>query len=172
MAVSANSANPEKALEVYDLIRNDKEIYRLFNFGIEGVDYVITDDGKLGLPRGLRLLDHVARHRLLVAAAWTNSSSPGPPTRRTRQEIIAELDATAKDYPYSTLLINKDAIDPTLAAMGGVLSEYIPQLQYGKFDDPAAAIAEMRAEAAATSATKTHGVDPGRHGRLEGSTGL
>ena len=28
--------------------------------------------------------------------------------------------------------------------MGGVLSEYIPQLQYGKFDDPAAAIDEMR----------------------------
>jgi putative aldouronate transport system substrate-binding protein len=25
-----------------------------------------------------------------------------------------------------------------------VLSEYIPQLQYGKFDDPAAAVAEMR----------------------------
>ena len=35
-------------------------------------------------------------------------------------------------------------IDPTLAAMGAVLSEYIPQLQYGKFDDPAAAIEEMR----------------------------
>ena len=28
--------------------------------------------------------------------------------------------------------------------MGGVLAEYIPQLQYGKFADPAAAVAEMR----------------------------
>ena len=49
------------------------------------------------------------------------------------------------DYPYSTLLINKDAIDPTLAAMSGVLAQYVPQLALGKFDDPAAAIEEMRA---------------------------
>ena len=31
-----------------------------------------------------------------------------------------------------------------VAAMGAVLSEYIPQLNYGKFDDPAKAIKEMR----------------------------
>jgi hypothetical protein len=54
------------------------------------------------------------------------------------------LNSRAKEYPYSTLQINKSNIDPTLAAMAGVLSEYIPQLAYGKFDDPAAAIAEMR----------------------------
>ncbi len=52
MAVSAYSAHPEKALEVYDLLRNDEESYRLINYGIEGTDYVITDDGKLGYPEG------------------------------------------------------------------------------------------------------------------------
>jgi len=41
-------------------------------------------------------------------------------------------------------VVNLDAIDPTLAAISGVLSEYIPQLAYGKFADPAAAIEEMR----------------------------
>ena len=56
----------------------------------------------------------------------------------------AELDKTAKDYPYSTLIVNKTNIDSTTAAMAAVPSEYIPQLQYGKFDDPAAAVAEMR----------------------------
>ena len=52
MAVSANSQNPEKALEVYDLMRNDEEDYTLLNFGIEGTDYVMTDDGKLDRPEG------------------------------------------------------------------------------------------------------------------------
>ena len=61
-----------------------------------------------------------------------------------KAELIAELDAAAKDYPYSTLVIDKTKVDSTIAAMAGVLSEYIPQLQYGKFEDPAAAIAEMR----------------------------
>jgi hypothetical protein len=61
-----------------------------------------------------------------------------------KEEIYEELDANAKDYPYSTLVVDKAPLESTLAAMSGVLSEYIPQLQYGKFDDPAAAIAEMR----------------------------
>ena len=65
-------------------------------------------------------------------------------TPRTRPEIYEALGEVAKEYPYSTLIVNLDAIDPTLAAISGVLSEYIPQLQYGKFADPAAAIAEMR----------------------------
>jgi putative aldouronate transport system substrate-binding protein len=52
MAVNATSQNPEKALEVYDVLRNDEESYKLLNFGIEGTDYVMTDDGKLGYPEG------------------------------------------------------------------------------------------------------------------------
>ena len=143
MAVSANSRNPEKALQVYDLIRNDKDIYMLFNFGIEGVDYIITADGKMGYPEG-----YDSSTMSLGTDFWwgRNDAFELPRTTQApnKDEIIAELNASAKDYPYSTLRVNKANIDPTLAAMSGVLSEYIPQLQYGKFDDPEAAIAEMR----------------------------
>ena len=143
MAVSANSRNPEKALEVYDIIRNDKESYMLFNYGIEGEDYLIGDDGVLTRPEGWNQSTDD-----LGSNYWWGRMDEFEPARATdapnKAEIIAELDAVAKDYPYSTLLLNKQAIDPTLAAMSAVLSEYIPQLQYGKVDDPAAAIAEMR----------------------------
>ena len=37
---------------VYDLLRNDEECYRLLNYGIEGEDYIVTEDGKLGRPDG------------------------------------------------------------------------------------------------------------------------
>lgn len=143
MAVSAYSKNPEKALQVYDLIRNDKEIYMLFNYGIEGVDYTINADGVLERPAGWD-----SSTMSLGTDYWWGRMDEFEPKLATqapnKDAIIAELDATAKDYPYSTLQINKSNIDPTLAAMAGVLSEYIPQLQYGKFADPAAAIAEMR----------------------------
>jgi putative aldouronate transport system substrate-binding protein len=143
MAVSANSRNPGKALEVYDLIRNDKELYMLFNYGIEGEDYVIRDDGVLARPDGWdsSTMD-------LGTDYWWGRMDEFEPVRTTdapnKAEVIAELDKTAKDYPYSTLIVNKTNIDSTTAAMAAVLSEYIPQLQYGKFDDPAAAVAEMR----------------------------
>jgi len=143
MAVSANSSNPEKALEVYELIRNDEECYRLLNFGIEGTDYIVTDDGFLDFPEG-----YDSSTDGLGANFWGGRMDEYELPRVTdapnRQELFDQLDADAKDYPYSTLLINKDPIDPTLAAMGSVFSEYIPQLQYGKFADPEAAIEEMR----------------------------
>jgi ABC-type glycerol-3-phosphate transport system substrate-binding protein len=143
MAVNATSKNPEKALEVYDVLRNDEEAYKLLNFGIEGTDYVITDDGKLGHPEG-----YDSSTDSLGSNFWAGRMDEFEPDRvedaPNKQEIYDELDAVAKDYPYSTLIVNKNMIDPTLAAMGGVLSQYIPQLQYGKFDDPAAAIDEMR----------------------------
>lgn len=143
MAVSATSSNPEKALEVYDMLRNDEESYRLINFGIEGTDYVITEDGKLDNPEG-----YDPATDALGANFWAGRMDeyelPRVTDAENKQEIFDQLDAEAKDYPYSTLLINKDAIDPTLAAMGAVFSEYLPQLQYGKFGDPEAAIEEMR----------------------------
>jgi hypothetical protein len=143
MAVSAYSNHPEKALQVYDLLRNDEESYRLINYGIEGTDYVITDDGKLGYPDG-----YDSSTDSLGSNFWAGRRDSLEQDKVTdapnKQEVYDGLNAVAKDYPYSTLLINKDAIDPTLAAMAGVLSQYIPQLAAGKYDDPAAAVAEMR----------------------------
>ncbi|GAA4783614.1 MULTISPECIES: extracellular solute-binding protein [Microbacterium] len=143
MAVSATSSNPEKALEVYDLIRNDEEDYRLLNYGIEGTDYIVTDEGELDYPEGYdSSTDSLGSN--FWAGRMDEYELPKVTDAENKQEIYDALDAVAEDYPYSTLRVNKDAIDPTLAAMGAVLSEYIPQLQYGKFDDPEAAIDEMR----------------------------
>jgi hypothetical protein len=143
MAVSANSKHPEKALQVYDLLRNDEEAYRLINYGIEGTDYVITDDGELGYPEG-----YDASTDALGANFWAGRRDALELDKVTdapnKDEIYDGLSEVAKDYPYATLQVNKDAIDPTLAAMAGVLSQYLPQLAAGKYDDPAAAVAEIR----------------------------
>jgi hypothetical protein len=126
------------------MLRNDEESYRLINYGIEGTDYVITDDGKLGYPEG-----YDSSTDSLGSNFWAGRMDELELDRVTdapnKAEIYAGLDAVAEDYPYSTLLINKDAIDPTLAAMSSVLTQYLPQLAQGKFEDPAAAIEEMRA---------------------------
>jgi ABC-type glycerol-3-phosphate transport system substrate-binding protein len=143
MAVSANSKNPEKALQVYDLLRNDQENYMLLNYGIEGVDYIITEDGLLDRPEGWD-----PSKDGLDSNFWAGRMDEFEPRRTTDhpdiEQIYADLTAQSNEYPYETLIIDKDPIESDLAAMAAVLSEYIPQLQYGKFDDPAAAVAEMR----------------------------
>ena len=52
MAVSAGSANPERALMVYDLLRNDPDCYTLFNYGIKGVSWDTNDEGLRVIPEG------------------------------------------------------------------------------------------------------------------------
>ncbi|MGJ6980424.1 ABC transporter substrate-binding protein [Aestuariimicrobium soli] len=143
MAVAANSKNPSRALKVYDLLRNDEECYRLLNFGIEGTDYVITSDNKLDTPKG-----YDASKDSLGTNFWAGRMDefelPRVSEPANKAEIFKELDGMAKDYPYSTLQFDKTNLDSTLAAMGSVFSQYIPQLQYGKFADPEKAITEMR----------------------------
>lgn len=144
MAVAASSANPEKALAVYDALRNDEECYKLINFGIEGTDYIVTD-GKLDFPEG-----YDPSTDGLGANFWYGRMDDYELDRVTdapnKWDFYEELDGIAKEYPYETFVIDQNPFAPSLSAVSGVLSEYLPQLQYGKFDDPGAAVDEMRAE--------------------------
>lgn len=144
-AISANSKHPERALMVYDLLRNDEQCYRLINYGIEGTDYIVTDDGKLGYPEGYdQSTDALGSDywcgrnddlELVNSFNWSGQT-----------DMIANLNKIAYDYEYENLIINKDKIDTAQAAIASVLSEYIPQLAWGKFDDPKAKIDEMRSK--------------------------
>lgn len=143
MAVSANSKHPEIALQVYDLLRNDEECYRLINYGIEGEDYIVTEDGKLDYPEGYDpSLD------ALGSNFWAGRMDDYELDKVTdwdqKWDFIEELNSKAKDYPYENLIFNKDRIEADQSAIANVLSEYVPQLVAGKFDDTKKAVDEMR----------------------------
>lgn len=144
-AISANSQHPERALMVYDLLRNDEECYRLLNYGIEGEDYLVTDDGKLARPEG-----YDSSTDALDSNFWLGRNDDLELQDSTwwdgTQDFIANLNSIAYDYPFENLIIDTTSIESQQAALANVLSKYIPQLAYGKFDDPAAAIDQMREE--------------------------
>ena len=142
-AISANSKHPERALMVYDLLRNDEECYRYINYGIEGTDYIITEDGKLAYPEGYDpSTDGLGANfwcgrnddlELENSFIWSGT-----------EDMIAGLNAIAYDYEYENLIIDKNAIEVEQSAIASVLSEYLPLLAYGKYDDPKEKIDEMR----------------------------
>ncbi|HIU76088.1 MAG TPA: DUF3502 domain-containing protein, partial [Candidatus Pelethocola excrementipullorum] len=142
-AISANSKHPERALMVYDLLRNDEECYRYINYGIEGTDYIVAEDGRLDYPEGWdKSTDNLDANfwcgrnddlELENSFNWTGT-----------QDMIEGLNEIAYDYEYENLIVDKNAIEAQQAAIANVLSEYLPQLAYGKYDDPHAAIDEMR----------------------------
>lgn len=142
-AISANSKHPERALMVYDLLRNDKECYDLINYGIEGTDYVLTAEGKIDRPEGWdQSVDS------LGANFWCGRNDDLELEDVTWwsewKDMVAEYNTFAYENPYEAVIIDKTSIEAQQAAMANVLSEYMPQLCAGKYEDPHAAIDEMR----------------------------
>ena len=142
-AISANSQHPERALMVYDLLRNDEECYRLMNYGIEGEDYLVTDDGKLARPDGFDASTDALDSNFWLGRNDTLELQDSTWWEGT-QDMIEEYNSYAIDYPYASFIVDKTNIEVAQAAIANVLSEYIPQLAYGKYDDPKAAVDEMR----------------------------
>lgn len=142
-AISVNSKHPERALMVYDLLRNDETCYRYINYGIEGTDYVLTADKKLSQPEGW---DQSTDK--LDANFWCGRNDDleleNSYNWSGTREMIEGLNKIAYTYEFENLILNKNAVEAEQAAIANVLSEYIPQLAYGKYDDPRAAIDEMR----------------------------
>lgn len=142
--VGINSKNPERALMVYDLMRNDEEIYRYINYGMEGVQYVIKD-GKRYRPEGY----DEARD-----GCYTNFwggrvdkfEIPGDTTWSGIYDIWAGYEKIAKANPYSRFVPDRSKIEAELAAISDVVSQMAPAIASGKAGDPAKAVEEFRAK--------------------------
>lgn len=143
LAIGANSQHPERALMVYDLLRNDKECYRLLNYGIESIDYIVTADGKLGRPDGWdESVDSLESNFWcgrnddleLINATWFDGTA----------DIVANYDTYAIDYPYGKFVFDPSNVATEIAAMADVCANYIPRIAFGKVSDPKAMVAEFR----------------------------
>lgn len=145
MAVSAACKYPERALMVYDLLRNDRECYNLINYGIEGTQYVFTDDGRRKKPDG-----YDSRRDALSTNFWWGRND-GIEIRDTGsdwqkfEEISRIYDKTKIDYPYSQLVWDFSGISRELGAIADVWGMYMARISYGKTDNPEAYVAEFRA---------------------------
>lgn len=143
LAVGAASKHPERALMVYDLLRNDEEIYRLFNYGIEGTNYIVTEDGKLDRPEGYDETLHSFSSNFwygrnddleLDNVTWYDG----------KDEIFANYDSYAIDYPYSQLVFETDEISSYLANLSDVYTSYVTAIAFGKAGDPVKAVEDFR----------------------------
>jgi maltose-binding protein MalE len=143
VAIGANSKHPERALMVYDLLRNDEECYRLINYGIEGSDYIITSDGKLDRPEGWdKSVDS------LDSNFWCGRNDDleleNAQNFAGTADIYANYDTYAIDYPYGKFVFDNSNVSTQIAAMADVCANYIPRIAFGKVDDPKALVAEFR----------------------------
>ena len=148
MAVSAASENPERALMVYDLLRNDKDCYNLINYGIEGVSYEIDANGFKGTPASYNPdTDNVGG-----ATSWWWGRNDDLELRSADrdwdaiEDLYAKYDSVKINYPYGQFIPNVDDIRSKIDNCNEVFGNYMKQIAYGKYSGSAEDIvAEMQA---------------------------
>lgn len=144
MAISAGSKNPERTLMVYDILRNDKEIYQLFNFGIEGEQYLLDENGQYYRPEG-----YTDEKDGVFTNFWGGRNdefelSYVTEYKEGKEALYAEYDQYAQDYPYSIIVFDTTNVKTEMSNLSAVYTEYLPRIAFGKVDDPEAYVAEFR----------------------------
>ena len=156
MAISAGSANPERALMVYDLLRNDPECYSLFCYGVEGVSYEITPDGLRTTPEGYNQdTDNING----TTNFWwgRNDDLEIKDASRDWDKIDAlyeEYDKIKIEYPYGQFVAEIDSIQSQIQNISEIHDRYMKQISFGKYSGTAEEIVAEYQEA-----LKAAGVD-------------
>ncbi|MDR3148140.1 MAG: ABC transporter substrate-binding protein [Treponema sp.] len=144
MAINGASRNVEKALQLYDLLRNDKQIYLLYNYGIEGKDYVVRSDGSFSRPEGFN-----STTDSLDTNFWAGRMDTFEPVWDTwwsgRSAFVDHLNTFALEYPLEKFSFDNTKVAAEMAAVGDVCATYIPSIHFGKTSNPEKAVADFRA---------------------------
>lgn len=135
MAVSAGSENPERALMVYDMLRNDPDCYRLFCYGVQGVSWDLDENGYRINPEGFDpntmniggLTNYWGgrNDNLEIRSATTNWEAV--------DALFAEYDKVKVDYPYGQFIPDMTNIQSTVNNIGEIQANYLKQLCFGQF---------------------------------------
>lgn len=137
MAISAASENPERALMVYDLLRNDPECYRLINFGQEGRQYELDENGYKFQPA-----DYSKEEDDWGFSFWEGRVDALELRDADRDwekidAMYAEMAKVGVDNPYLTFVGDWDPVATQKSMCDEVNTRYQNVLAVGKFDGTA-----------------------------------
>jgi len=137
MAIFNTSKNPERALMLWDLITNDKEIFRAFFYGIEGKSYRIIQQGgteyiePLNVPNDYNFSN-------CWAARTPGLFLPGTGAPPDLNDYKASYDAHIKDgvgaQKFRSFVIDTSSIETEYGACENVHRQYWWPLELGYVD--------------------------------------
>ena len=149
MAVSAGSNNPERALMVYDLIRNDPDCYKLMCYGEQGVSWDYNDEGLRITPEGYN--SDTQNINGMTNYWWGRNDDLEVKDASFNWDAIdalyAEYDEIKIEYPYGQFVANVDNIQSYISNISEVHTNYMKQIAYGKYSGTAEEIVAEYQEA-------------------------
>ncbi|WP_227013937.1 DUF3502 domain-containing protein [Paenibacillus psychroresistens] len=136
VAIAANSKNPQRTLEALDLIMEDPAYVYLTYFGIEGKNYIVTADNKLGLPKGVTSQNNT--YPPDASGFWfVNKDLFKPMTSWTDSYISLhdKMDSYLEPVLYQDFNFNSENIKSEVANIKSVSTQYAQSIYFGAVDN-------------------------------------
>jgi hypothetical protein len=146
MAVSAYSQHPERALMVYDMLRNDQECYNLIRYGIEGIQYEFNSSNMMEKPSGY----NENKDSFVTNFWWGRRDEYEVPDSSYALDdyytLVNSYEHVAESYPWEGVPFSTPYINDELKAITAICDEYMPQISMGAYvGPPEEKVAEFRA---------------------------
>ncbi len=136
VAIAASSKAPEKTMQALDLIMEDPAYDYLVYFGIEGKNYVITKDGKVGLPEGVSAEQNT--YPPDAAGFWFTNKDLFKPLASWSEKYLA-LKKMIPSYLYNSTFtgfaFTPDKVKTEVANLTNVMTQYANPLYIGAVPD-------------------------------------
>lgn len=131
-AIPIVSENPELALALLEKLQTEKEYYFLMQYGIKGVSYNLTEDGKLDYSK----IDKT-KHGPPACWAWSNTNLALTQVGRWSEwePRVADNIRLATPNILDGFVLNTDPIQNEIAAVNQVKNQYGKPLQAGLVKD-------------------------------------
>ncbi len=155
MAVYSGSKKPERALMVYDYLRNNETCYRLMRYGIEGQQYQFDANGLIDKPNGY----NSDRDSITLNFWWGRRDSmelnDASWAWDDYYKLVEEYERLAIDYPWAKYPFAMGEMADSLAKINKVCAKYLPEIAYGRYDcSPKEEVEKFRAELRMAGFTK------------------
>lgn len=154
ISIAASSKNADRVMQALDLIMEDESYVNLVYFGIEGKNYTVTADGKIGLPEGVTSENNT--YPPDAAGFWFVDKDYFKPMASWTEDYIAHYNQVSSyltDFPYNGFTFNSDKVKTQIANMKNVSSQYASPIFIGAVKDVDSAFATL------DSKLKSAGID-------------
>lgn len=134
-AISSTTKVPEASMKALNIIYTDSFVYNTILYGIEGEDYIKTDDKHWAYPEGLdqnSVPYTVATSFGLIGSEKLSYLQEG----NSYDEVLVKLkqNVEAPRSPYYGFVFNPENVSDEMTALQNVYAQYMPGLLCGSAD--------------------------------------
>lgn len=154
--VGVNSENPEKAVELLNLLNTDNYVANTIRFGIEGEYYNVTEDNRLDFTGTLNADPSARTYYKWYGWQYGNIFAMSLPLQENDAlfENLKAANENALPADHIGFVVDTSNIVNELAAIGTVRTKYEDNLVFGMIDDVEGSLAQMNADLEAVGVQK------------------